>query len=233
MPGASIADLTVLGIASEGPIEAERIATVAKSLVPEHWQPTANVIAAVIERNLETGLLRRTGNHPMDQHLMVTAKGNEKIRALLLCPPEALAPSALPAAEAVQFCFLDTTDSETAKTVLLRFQRKLENRLSSYEQRSAAGHGTAPIEVHGSVFDRYIERNGHGQRRKSKRSGNAAMTVRLIGTQGLARLLLAEALKRRKGYVFSDRSFDQTPIKTNDTTDNGEVFHACARPVTN
>ena len=139
MTGASIADLTVLGIASEGPIEADRVVAVAKSLVPEHWQPTASVIAAVIERNLAAGLLRRTENHPMDQHLWLTAEGSEKIRALLLCPPEELAPSALPAAEAIQFCFLDTTDSETAKAVLFRFQRKLEKRLSSYEQRSAKG----------------------------------------------------------------------------------------------
>jgi len=50
------------------------------------------------------------------------------------------------------------------------------------------------------------------------------MTVRFIGTHVLARLLLAEALKRRKGYVCGDRSFDQPPTKTNETTKDGEVF---------
>lgn len=137
MTGVSIADLAVLGIASGGPIEANQIADIAKTLVPEHWQATVSVVTAVIERNLSAGLLYWSGNYAADKQLKITSEGNAKIRALLLCPPEVLAPSATPAAEAVQFCFLDTTDASTAKTVLQRFQENLECRLTSCEQRSA------------------------------------------------------------------------------------------------
>lgn len=137
MTGVSIADLAVLGIASEGPIEPGQIATVAKALVPELWQPTGNVIDTAIERNLYADLLRRTGNHPSDEHLTVTTKGTEKIRALLLHPPETLAPSAVLAAEAAQFCFLNATDTATAAKVLTRFQGKLRDRLAAFERRSA------------------------------------------------------------------------------------------------
>lgn len=137
MTGASIVDLAILGIASDGPIEADRIAAVAKALVPEHWQPTASVIAAVIERNLVTGHLRRTGNHIRDEHITVTAQGGEKIRSLLLCPPEALAPSAQPAAEAIQLCFLDVTDAQTAQSVLSRYRNRLKTRLETFARRSA------------------------------------------------------------------------------------------------
>jgi len=135
--GISIADLAVLGIASGGPIGANRIAAVAKALVPEHWQPTVSVITAGIERNLSAGLLRNRKDYLSDEQFTVTAEGNAKFRALLLCSPEALAPSAIPAAEAIQFCFLDYTDASTAKTVLLRFQENLRCRLTSCEQRSA------------------------------------------------------------------------------------------------
>ena len=80
-------------------------ASIAKALVPEHWQPTGSVIAAVIERQLAEGGLRRTGNHIADEHVTATAAGVDRIRALILSRPEDLAPSALPAAEAIQFCF--------------------------------------------------------------------------------------------------------------------------------
>lgn len=137
MVGISIADLAVLGIASEGPIEPDRIAAVAKALVHELWQPTNCVINAAIQKNLGAGLLRRTGNHPSDEHLAVTIEGTEQIRTLILCPPETLAPSAALAAEALQFCFLDAADTQTAAKVLARFQTKLEERLAAFEQRSA------------------------------------------------------------------------------------------------
>ena len=136
MTAASIADLAVLGIASEGPIEPDKIATIAKALAPEHWQPTADVISAVVERNLKEDLLRRTGNHVYDEHVTVTAKGVDAIRTLLLCPPEDLASLAFPAAEAIQFCFLDSADARTAKMVLERFQSKLKKRLTSNAQRN-------------------------------------------------------------------------------------------------
>ena len=137
MTTASIADLAVLGIASEGPIEPDRIASIAKALVPEHWQPTGSVIAAVIERQLAEGGLRRTGNHIADEHVTATAAGVDRIRALILSRPEDLAPSALPAAEAIQFCFLDTMDPETARDVLARFQERVKRRLTSHQKRNA------------------------------------------------------------------------------------------------
>ncbi len=137
MIGASIVDLAVLGIASDGPIKPDSIAVAAKALVPEHWHPTTSVIAAVIERNLGTAHLRRTGVHRSDERLNVTLKGIAKTKKLLLCPPEDLAPSAFHAAEAIQMCLLDSTDANTAHSVLTSFRNRLQARLKSFEQRSA------------------------------------------------------------------------------------------------
>lgn len=136
MIGTSISDLAVLGIASEGPVEPKQIVVIAKALSPELWQPTACVIDTAIEKNLYAGLLRRTGNRLMDKHLIVSAEGIETICALLLRPPETLAPSATLAAEAIQFCFLDAADTQTAAKVLVRFQAKLNERLAAFERRS-------------------------------------------------------------------------------------------------
>lgn len=137
MTNPSIADLAVLGIAGEGPIEPGRIATVVKSLAPEHWQPTTSVIDRTIEKNLAQGFLRCTGNRSTNRHLAITVEGVDKVRALLLCPSETLAPSAPLAAEAIQFCFLDTADDDIAGKILSRYRARLNDRLAAYERRSA------------------------------------------------------------------------------------------------
>lgn len=80
--------------------------------------------------------MRRTGKHPSDEHLTVTAEGIETICTLLQRAPEALAPSAALAAEAIQFCFLDAADTQTAANVLTRFHAKLNERLAAFERRS-------------------------------------------------------------------------------------------------
>ena len=137
MTGSSIADLAVLGIACEGPIEPDRIAAIAKALVPEFWQPTACVISAAIARNLAEGTLWRTGNHDTDQHLAISNAGVEHIRTLLLSPTDGVSPSARLAFEGMKFCFLDAADKETAAAVARRYRAALEERLTAHMQRSA------------------------------------------------------------------------------------------------
>lgn len=128
-PGTIIADLAVLGTVQRGPATADRLPAVAKSLVPEYWQPTAAVIEAAIGRNMAAGALRADGA------LALTEAGRVRFSALILSDTGSLACPAALALEALQFCFLDCADADTAARALARLAVRLEHRLTDLEIR--------------------------------------------------------------------------------------------------
>jgi len=135
MPGSTIADLAVLGISQTGPIAPQRLVVVAKTLVPDLWNPTAGVIDAAICRNLSASHLVIEDANFGGEDLELTIRGSEKLRGLLLHDPGHAASPATHATEAIQFCFLDAADPETAELVLVRMQTRLHQRLSELRQR--------------------------------------------------------------------------------------------------
>jgi hypothetical protein len=135
MSGTAIADLTVLGITYSRPIRVDRIISIAKSLVPEFWQPTTEVIEAACRRNILNGCLSRNAPENAAAQLTLTAPGIRRVADLLTHDPGELTQPSTLAMDAVQFCFLDFADSETKISVLSRHTQRLNQRLAQFEDR--------------------------------------------------------------------------------------------------
>ena len=131
MPSGTIIDLAVLGVVHARDTAPTQISKIAKSLVPDLWYPTTDVIKVAIQRCLD-----RT--HFIDGPLeivSITDAGRRYLRELLLHNPgDQISPETL-ALEALQFCFLDTVDSEIAQHVLQRLHRRTRRRLEEFENR--------------------------------------------------------------------------------------------------
>lgn len=135
MPGTFIADLAVLGLARRGPVAGDRMLAAARALAPEYWQPTPAVIEAAVDRNLATGFLEANGPTWPIADLLLTDRGAGRLKTLLLTESSDKATPAGLAAEAMQFCFLDATDRDTAAVYLAGQARRLERRLQDLEAR--------------------------------------------------------------------------------------------------
>lgn len=135
MSGTAIADLTVLGICYARPIRVKRIITIAKSLVPEFWQPTTDVIEAACRRNLSNGCLQNPIRTHSSTELELTPIGINRVADLLTHDPGELTQPSTLAMDAVQFCFLDFADTETKISVLGRHTARLNRRLAQFEDR--------------------------------------------------------------------------------------------------
>jgi hypothetical protein len=130
-----LTDLAVLGIAHQGPITIGRIATVAKSLVPELWSPTSGVIDAAVRRNYQIGHLSKDKKESKSPLLKLTKTGRAQIQSLLVCDPGELVSPATQAVETVQFCLLDAASRPTAEIVLTRLQNRQKKRLADLRNR--------------------------------------------------------------------------------------------------
>ncbi len=135
MSGTMIADLAVLGIAHQHPLPVDRIAVIAKALVPDLWQPTRDVIAASGQRNLKAHFLNRNcQNSKADELVLTDAGSNQVIKLLRHDTGDHTQPSTL-VLDALQFCFLDFADTATKISVLNRHTARLERRLAQFEDR--------------------------------------------------------------------------------------------------
>ena len=131
MPSGTIVDLAVLGVVHTRDTAPTQISKIAKSLVPDLWYPTTDVIKVAIQRCLD-----RTNfiDGPLEI-ISITDAGRRYLRELLLHNPgDQISPETL-ALEALQFCFLDTVDSEIAQHVLQRLHRRTRRRLEEFENR--------------------------------------------------------------------------------------------------
>ena len=131
MPGGTIVHLAVLGVVHTRDTDPTQISKIAKSLVPDLWCPTTDVIMVAIQRCLDRA-------HFIEGPLeivSITDAGRRYLRELLLHNPgDPISPETL-ALEALQFCFLDTADSEIAQRVLERLHRRTRRRLEEFENR--------------------------------------------------------------------------------------------------
>ena len=131
MPGGTIVHLAVLGVVHTRDTGPTQISKIAKSLVPDLWCPTTDVIMVAIQRCLDRA-------HFIEGPLeivSITDAGRRYLRELLLHNPgDPISPETL-ALEALQFCFLDTADSEIAQRVLERLHRRTRRRLEEFENR--------------------------------------------------------------------------------------------------
>ena len=133
MQGNTLLELAVLGIVAQGPVPRDAIARTAKSLMPELWSPTLEVIEAAVGRGVRAGHLTRPAHE--HQRIGLTSAGAVRLRGLLLRDPGGLDTPTTLAVEAMQFCCLDHVDQATARRVLDRLVDRLTRRLDDYERR--------------------------------------------------------------------------------------------------
>jgi len=131
-----ITDLTILGIARQGPVNPPRLVSSAKMLAPEFWQPTDDVIVMAIRRNLNLGHLRSLTAKKETNNLILSECGRSRLAELLLDDKSYENWPTTTTLEVLQFCFLDSADTETTKTVLARMKARLVKRLANFEMCS-------------------------------------------------------------------------------------------------
>ena len=131
-----IADLVVLGICQKSPTSPEGLIQIAKSLIPDLWQPTGGVLLSAIQRNLTASYLDFIDTELLSNVLKLTPAGSEQVRTLLLADPGNETTSTTLTADAIQFFFLDNADAETADQVLKRLRLKVGRRISEFKKRS-------------------------------------------------------------------------------------------------
>ena len=136
MVSKEITDLTILGIARQGPVNPHCLVASAKMLAPEFWQPTDDVIVMAIRRNLNLGHLRSLTAKKETNNLILSECGRSRLGELLLDDKSYENWPTTTTLEALQFCFLDSADMETAKTVLAGMKSRLVKRLANFEKCS-------------------------------------------------------------------------------------------------
>ena len=136
MVSKEITDLTILGIARQGPVNPHCLVASAKMLAPEFWQPTDDVIVMAIRRNLDLGHLRSLTAEKQTNNLILSECGRARLGELLLDDKSYENWPTTTTLEALQFCFLDRADTETTKTVLAGMKSRLVNHLANFEKCS-------------------------------------------------------------------------------------------------
>jgi len=135
MPWNVLPDLAVLGIAASGPAPLNQVVKTAKSLLPDLWNPTSDVIEQAILRLLSDGLVIASDQDGAPECLHVTADGQHRLRRLLCFDPGYMTSPATLAVEAVQFRFLDVADNDATDQVLRRLRGRIERRRDELEHR--------------------------------------------------------------------------------------------------
>ena len=137
LPETIIIELATLGVCHNQPLSSRNVITIVKEIIPELWNPTAEVVMSTIERCLNTGHLiidDITSFSPA--MLRATSRGKQRLEALLLSDPgEGLSPTVI-ALETMQMCLLDLVSANIAESVLTRIRERLQNRLSDFRHRS-------------------------------------------------------------------------------------------------
>lgn len=133
MTAKNLTDLVVLGILHRTPVTEEQVSVIAKSIIPDLWHPTSDVINEAIVRNLKFGFLTYTSNFP--QKLLLTIVGKERFQALISLNVGLNAGRFCYAFEAMQFCFLDNALPEIIEIVLEHQRIRIAARLAELQSR--------------------------------------------------------------------------------------------------
>ncbi len=134
MSGNDIADLTILGTLHQHSRTYEVLAGNAKSLIPELWNPTADVLDQAISRNLEAGYINHHKGIPFSQYSLSRA-GNDHFLYLMTLDAGPRNSAFARALEALQFCFLDGACPAAAATILDRHHERIIERLTELRRR--------------------------------------------------------------------------------------------------
>ena len=133
MAGKELIDLVILGILHRTSVVEERLPAIAKSIVPDLWCPTSDVITEAIERNKKFKFLICTRNLP--RTLDITKAGKDRFQALISLRLEANAGTLCYVFEAIQLCFLDNAMPEIIQAVLEQQSAHLSMRLAELQRR--------------------------------------------------------------------------------------------------
>ena len=137
LPEIVLVELAVLGVCHNQPLLLRKIVTVTKNIMPEIWNPTAEVIMSSIERCVSTGHLRindaATISSPM---IKISKAGKQQLKTLLLKDPGNSKSQSGVASEIMLMCLLDLVNADVAESVLVRIRERLQNQLSDFRQRS-------------------------------------------------------------------------------------------------
>lgn len=136
MPRNDLSDLVVLALAVKRHTTVRQIVSVAKSLIPEFWSPTAEVIESAIDRNLTAGCLAPELLGRSDVQICLTPKGKQKFTELLLLAPSIQFPGRVSAWTTVQLCCLDLADGKTVAIALERLLARISDNIRAVRHRS-------------------------------------------------------------------------------------------------
>ena len=134
MLSSAISDLAVLGIARRGGAPVDRVSKIAKSIVPDLWTPTVDVIDEAILRNRNVGFLAIIGSAEFTR-LQLTETGTQRFWSLITQKLEPHNNRGRCALEALQFFFLDGADHATVNTVLDRQYSRVREQLRELKKR--------------------------------------------------------------------------------------------------
>ncbi len=137
LPETNIIELATLGVCHNQPLPSRKIISIIKNLIPELWDPTAEVVMSTIERCIGTGHLTIEYVTAISPAMMrASSTGKQRLEDLLLSDPGiGLSPSVF-ALETMQMCLLDLVSANIAESVLSRIRERSQNRLSNFRHRS-------------------------------------------------------------------------------------------------
>ena len=136
-PEIAIVELAVLGVCHNQPLLLRKIITITKNIMPEIWDPTAEVIMSSIERCISNGHLRINDSITISSPMIKISKaGKQQLKKLLLNDSvNSKSPTGV-ALEVMQMCLLDLVNADVAESVLVRIRERLQNQLFDFRQRS-------------------------------------------------------------------------------------------------
>ena len=134
MLSSAIADLAVLGISRHDGAPVNRVSKIVKSIVPDLWTPTVDVIDEAILRNRNVGFVLITGSAAFSR-LQLTETGIQRFWSLITQKLEPHNNRGRCALEALQFFFLDGADPATVTTVLERQHSWVREQLRELKKR--------------------------------------------------------------------------------------------------
>ena len=131
-----LSDLVVLALAAKRHTTIGQIVNVAKSLIPEFWSPTAEVIEAAVDRNLTAGYLASQLHDRSEAQIFLTHTGRQQFSNLLLLAPSMQFPGRVSAWTTVQLCCLDLADGKTVAVALERLLARISENIRAVRDRS-------------------------------------------------------------------------------------------------
>jgi hypothetical protein len=137
LPETVIVELAVLGVCHNQSLFLRKIITITKNIMPEIWNPTADVVMSAIERCIKTGHLTMDDPTAIPSPMIkITKAGKQQLKNLLLNDTGYIKSTSGVALETMQMCLLDLVNSDIAESVLVRIRERLKNQLSDFRQRS-------------------------------------------------------------------------------------------------